>query len=226
MTNNFKDKERFWLYDPTILFDSEDIFNVLPLPNLNDTQKLNAITRMIIILSLVGFTFNRNPTILISAAISLAVIVIVYKIQVKRDMNDLLKKSIREGFASKNDFVDILSSNYQQPSKNNPFMNVLMTDYKDNAKRSAAAPAYNKNIQKDIQDKTKLFNEDISKKLYNNLGDNLSFEHMMRNFYSMPNTQIPNAQEKFAEFCYGDMKSCKDGESCLKNMRRVGTVTY
>ena len=113
MTNNFKDKERFWLYDPTILFDSEDIFNVLPLPNLTDTQKLNAITRMIIILSLVGFTFNRNPTILISAAISLAVIVIVYKIQVKRDMNDLLKKSIREGFASKNDFVDILSSNYQ-----------------------------------------------------------------------------------------------------------------
>ena len=38
-----------------------------------------------------------------------------------------------------------------------------MTDYKDNAKRSAAAPAYNKNIQKDIQDKTKLFNEDISR---------------------------------------------------------------
>ena len=43
MTNNFKDKERFWLYDPTILFDSEDIFNILPLPNLSDTQKLNAI---------------------------------------------------------------------------------------------------------------------------------------------------------------------------------------
>ena len=38
MTNNFKDKERFWLYDPTILFDSEDIFNILPLPNLSDTQ--------------------------------------------------------------------------------------------------------------------------------------------------------------------------------------------
>ena len=44
----------------------------------------------------------------------------------------------------------------------------------------------------------------------------------MRNFYSMPNTSVPNAQEEFAKFCYGDMKSCKDGDSlaCLKNNYR------
>ena len=51
------------------------------------------------------------------------------------------------------------------------------------------------------------------------LGDNLSFDSSMRNFYAMPNTQIPNNQKEFAEFCYGNMPSCKDGDyfQCSKN---------
>ena len=32
-------------------------------------------------------------------------------------------------------------------------------------------------------------------RLYQDLGDNLAFEHSMRNFHSMPNTQIPNNQK-------------------------------
>ena len=51
------------------------------------------------------------------------------------------------------------------------------------------------------------------------LGDNLAFDRSMRNFYAMPNTQIPNAQKKFGEFCYGDMPSCKEGngDQCVAN---------
>jgi len=50
----------------------------------------------------------------------------------------------------------------------------------------------------------------------------------MRNFHTMPNTQIPNNQRSFAEFCYGNMASCKDGDdiSCTKNLRRVGGIPY
>ena len=50
----------------------------------------------------------------------------------------------------------------------------------------------------------------------------------MRNFYSMPNTQIPNNQKAFAEFCVGDMTSCKEGniDACSKINRRVGKVFY
>ena len=43
----------------------------------------------------------------------------------------------------------------------------------------------------------------------------------MRNWYSTANTQIPNNQKGFAEFCYGDMPStCKEGDSlaCIKTM--------
>lgn len=33
----------------------------------------------------------------------------------------------------------------------------------------------------------------------------------MRQFYSTANTTIPNDQGGFAEFCYGDMISAKEG---------------
>ena len=63
-----------------------------------------------------------------------------------------------------------------------------------------------------------------AKKLFEDLGDNLSFEHTMRSFHAMPNTTIPNAQKAFAEFCYGNMPSCKEGDvdACSKINRRIG----
>ena len=45
----------------------------------------------------------------------------------------------------------------------------------------------------------------------------------MRQFHTMPNTKIPNDQNAFAKFCYGDMKSCKDGDDlCTRNNLEAG----
>ena len=42
----------------------------------------------------------------------------------------------------------------------------------------------------------------------------------MRPFYSTANTTIPNDQGAFADFCYGSMVSCKEGNpfACTKQM--------
>ena len=42
----------------------------------------------------------------------------------------------------------------------------------------------------------------------------------MWNWYATPNTTIPNDQDGFANFCYGDMISCKEnnGMACMQNM--------
>ena len=94
-------------------------------------------------------------------------------------------------------------------------MNVLLNEYTDNPNRKPAAPAYNDEVHEEMNEKAKT---DVDERLYKNLGDNLSFENSMRNFYAMPNTQIPNNQRDFALFCYGNMPSCKDGdETCSKN---------
>ena len=52
-----------------------------------------------------------------------------------------------------------------------------------------------------------------------NLGDSFMFDKSMRAFHAMPNTRIPNDQGAFANFCYGNMPSCKEGDKdmCEKN---------
>jgi phospholipid N-methyltransferase len=53
----------------------------------------------------------------------------------------------------------------------------------------------------------------IDKKLFQDVTDNLELEQSMRQFYSTANTTIPNDQTSFAEFCYGDMISAKEGNA-------------
>ena len=68
----------------------------------------------------------------------------------------------------------------------------------------------------------------IKNRLFQDLGDNFVFNQSMRNFYSTPSTTIPNDQKGFAEFCYGNMSSCKEGDTiqCSKNNRRLGNSMY
>ena len=92
----------------------------------------------------------------------------------------------------------------------------------DDPKRKPAAPSFNPAVEEDINEKTKqqiINNNGGNENLFKNLGDNVIFNHSMRNFYSTANTRIPNDQTAFAEFCYGDMPSCKEGNSfaCEKN---------
>ena len=95
-------------------------------------------------------------------------------------------------------------------------MNVLINEYTDNPTRKPAAPVYNEDVHQQMNQKAK---SKTDKRLFKNLGDNISFENSMRNFYAMPNTEIPNNQKDFALFCYGNMPSCKDGDNlqCSKN---------
>jgi hypothetical protein len=52
------------------------------------------------------------------------------------------------------------------------------------------------------------------------------FDHSMRNFYTNPSTTIPNDQEGFANFCFGDMISAKEGNefALARNMPRLGST--
>ena len=153
----------------------------------------------------------------------------------KKNMATLQKQKYiqdNQSETTSNDFKKIMKNKFTLPSKKNPLMNVMMDDYKYNTKRKPAAPSYNKSITKNINNNSKypLLSKSLTdnKKLFRDLGDNLNFEHTMRNFHTMPNTRIPNNQMEFAKFCYGNMASCKDGDdiSCSKNLRRVGPIRY
>ena len=201
---------KFWLNDPNILLNKSYIIELWPNDKFDLARKLNAMTRTIIILTILGYFLTKSIKILVSAIVSLIVLVIIYKTKSKKE---------KEGFTNANEsskgLVKLFENEFTMPTKKNPVMNVLMDEYKYNAHRKKAAPAYNDEILEKIHDSAKTQDP----KLYKNLGDNLTFANSMRNFYSMPNTTIPNKQKDFALFCYGNMKSCKEGDAlqCSKN---------
>ena len=205
----------FWLENPNTLLNKNYITEIWPNSDFNLARKLNAITRLIIILTILGYFFTKSPYIPVSALVSIVILVIIYKSKIKTERVEEFVGSFKKRDAAVKDLDAMLQKEFTMPTKKNPVMNVLMTEYSENPNRKPAAPSYNEVVEEEINDKA----ESKNNKLFKNLGDNLSFEHSMRNFYAMPNTKIPNNQKDFAMFCYGNMPSCKDGDAlqCSKN---------
>ena len=53
----------FWLNNPSILVDKNHITEIWPSNNLNYSEKLNAVTRAIIILSVLGYLMTKSTKI-------------------------------------------------------------------------------------------------------------------------------------------------------------------
>ena len=51
---------QFWLNNPSILMKKDNILNIWPKKNMEQNEKLNSITRLVIILSVIGYTLTEN----------------------------------------------------------------------------------------------------------------------------------------------------------------------
>jgi hypothetical protein len=115
---------------------------------------------------------------------------------------------------------------FQSPSAQNPFSNVLIPDYELNPHKLPAPPITRPEVANEIlQQAVNVVQEanpnfpGITDKLFRDVNDQLTFEQSMRPFTSNPSTTIPNDQGAFAQFCYGSMISCKEGNlfACARN---------
>ena len=215
----------FWINEPTILFQKDKIANIWPLRGMTTDEKLNAITRLVIILTILGFLLTKTIKILITGIVTLVAIVILYKAEILNTNKNKISANTKEAFTNP-DVYKMLKKNFTEPSDKNPAMNVLLTEINDDPNRKAAAPAFNPIVKKEINDKTQEFVADnfgdpkIADKLFKDLGDSFTFDQSMRTWYATANTQVPNDQNAFAEYCYGDMVSCKEGNefACAQGM--------
>jgi hypothetical protein len=252
----------FWINDPTVLFKREEMMDIWPAPLMSIEQKMNAISRIVILLSILGFLITKNVNILLTGAITLAIFVMMYKLQHQEEYdaknggnkdsgsNDTgAGNSVKNSNDKKEGFVN---STFNEPTNTrnglkpimtiptvaNPMMNVLLTEIAYDPERNKAALAYNPKIEKEINHTTEVATvldfeprtiteaEKLRKKLFADLGDKYEFDDSMRSFYTNPNTTIPNDQKAFAEFCYGSMISCKEGNefACQRFNPVLGSV--
>jgi hypothetical protein len=220
-----------WIKSPSILLSKKQINKIWPTKDMTRNEKLNAITRLVILLSILGYFVTHSYNFFITGGVTLAVITILYYIQESKSEVPLQDKV--EGFTNPKVY-EALKTNFTNPTVKNPAMNVLLPEISANPTRKSAAPAYNRAVEKQINDKTEEFvgeefggDKRIKDKLFSTLGDSLEFENFAQHsFYATPNTQIPNDQHGFAEFCYGDMVSAKEGNefALTRNHPRLGSV--
>jgi hypothetical protein len=190
----------FWTQNPSILFNSNYITQIWPYSYMNKDSKFNAMTRFVILLSLFGYMCFNRILILILGIILIGVIVLIYNQNKEGYGNYYYKKYDSEE-------IDI--------KEGNPFNNVLMTDYKFDVQKKEAPLDYTPEIENKINEKTKQSileqNKDNADMIYmfSDNKSNFEFEQSMRQFNSNPSTTIPNKQDGFLKFCYGELYSEK-----------------
>jgi len=228
----------FWIKNPNILFEQKYISEFFPIDSMSYEQKLNAITRSVILLTIIGFLFTKSIRLLLISFITIGAIYLVYyyhELEKSKNLEKVKINSIKENFKGQakdyynNHNIPIPDNLFQNPDSNNPFSNVLMSDYHYNPtlNKKPAPPSFNRNINGKILEQAKKTvmeaNPDqpnIADKLFKDLGEEFVFEQSLHQFYSNPGTTIPNDQGAFADFCYGSMVSCKEGNAfaCVRNM--------
>jgi hypothetical protein len=231
----------FWSNDPTIIFNNKYILDVFPTTDMYYEQKLNSVTRLIILISLLGYFLSGNIRIPIAGLAMIAVVFFIYKSRKYKVTQDMI---LQEGFKQhdsnqKKPIVNpetlksALKSEYKEGNKKNPFSNVLLTQITDEPERKAAPPSFNHEIDQDITRNVKkavqFMNPEIkntSKQLYGDLYENFELDQSNRAFFSTANTRVANDQGSFAQYLYGDMPSSKEANAAGAMQRVADSQRY
>ena len=237
----------FWSNDPTIIFNKDYIFDLWPTMSMCYEQKLNAITRLIVLITVLGYILTMSKRVLIVGAVTLLIIFMLFKMRKQK----LTKKILDEGFTVEGDNVyglvpskpdtivnpvtldSVLRSEFKEGTKNNPFSNVLLTEINDDPNRLSAPPAFNpfvedditKNVKRAVQKMNPGINN-TNKQLYGDLWNNFELDQSNRRFYSTANTRVANDQGAYAQYLYGYMPSGKESNEEGAMMRVKDNYRY
>lgn len=208
----------FWFDQPSILFDVERLIEFFPTNKMTLAEKLNALVRFSIYASILLYLSTNQLIWVYIPFVMLIMSHIIYTNfpKTKREMSGA--EILNQVGAGKDDLE--LLNNYvldkngklcQQPTKNNPFMNVLISDYMDAPNRPAACNPENPEIMEKI-------NQHFNHNLYRNINDVWERGNSQRQFVVNPTTTIPNDRESAMNWFYKTGPTCKDGnlDQCMR----------
>jgi hypothetical protein len=208
----------FWGNNPNILIASFDFF---PIETMSYLQKINAITRSVIFFGIILFLMTQNVRMIAVLGITIVALYFVGRNKTNENFNNPADTVLAEHEIVRND-----TAIFDEPSSSNPFSNPLIGG---DPNKKPAPPAFSEKINDKILKEAKHMVQelnpgqpDIADKLFKDLGEQYVFEQSMRQFNSNPSTTVTNDQTGFAEFCYGSMVSCREGNlfACARNMPR------
>jgi hypothetical protein len=191
-------------------------------------QKLNAISRLIILLTILGYILSMSSRVLVVGFLTLAVIFVLFKMRKQKLTKDMLSEGFQaikgnevtgmfdkkpDSYVNPVTLDSVLKSEFKEGTKKNPFSNVLLTQIGDEPERKPAPPSFNVDVDEDITKNVKrsvqMMNPGIkntNKQLFGDLWQQFELDQFSRQLYSTPNSRVTNDQSAYAQFLYNDMK--------------------
>ena len=212
----------FWVNEPSILFNKTYIFELFPTSKMSYNRQMNSISRLIILLTIVGYLITLSLKLIFISIATLFVIFLLHQQKEKKEgfsQPQVYKSMCTGGGNSCEEIVNpetlqsFARNEFKEGNKKNPFSNVLLTEILDDPNRNAAPPSFNPVIEEDITTNVKrsvqMMNPGIdntNKQLFSDLTDKFYLDQSNRAFFSTANTRVSNDQTAFANFLYGDLK--------------------
>ena len=227
MSSTNSTDEKFWIHDPIVLFRNFCNFNPLQSLNTSNLSKnFNSYTRFILILMIILYSATKK-LYYIYVGIVLIVIIIalnyffgsdsfesidMYELILngKNNLNNPVNNYVKDNNLLNEAQLPKRTSDYFNPNVavNNPLKNTPITDYDKKQEYSKATLSTGGDTSSFV--KGKIFQTE----------NDYVFDTSTRQFYTMPNTTVPNDQTSFANWLYGTENICKEGSIY---MHRLGT---
>lgn len=213
----------FWGDDYSILINTDRIIEFFPTNDQSIPERINAISRLIVYISILTSIYQEKPNALYFGIIMLIFVFFLYKtgkdeIKLKKEttntQDQMFTKEIIEPFkaTSPENDISILPSldddddennndKCVMPTVENPFMNYLLND---NANRPPACKGSG------VQEMAANL---LNKQLFDDFDTVYSKSMNERMFRTMPSTTAISEREKFIKFLNEESQNCKT-ESC------------
>jgi hypothetical protein len=182
--------EQIWFKNPTVLFDKDTWTKFVPTKDMTTGEALNAVLRFSVYFSLILFLATSVSGYIMAIPIMMVSTILLH--------NLFPNGKTIESFVAKAQAN--VGPEYTRPSKENPFMNVLLTEIQDNPDREDAAPTNRRDVKADIYKSFQATSD-----IYMDTTDLFDQAQAMRTFHTMQSARVPNDLEGFKKWLAKDL---------------------
>lgn len=203
-----KHRETIWFESLPTFMTPETVVRFFPVQGMTLDEQLNAVLRFAIYFAVILLIGGRSSRVMFIPLIVAGGTYFMHQ-AAKNDVNVM-----REGLTASRNSTSTpnvsKTKNCTLPTRHNPFMNVLPSDYASNPKRGPACDIQDFKVSKKVE---KMFDTGLVR----DSDDVFKRNAGSRQFMTNPSTTIPNDQSGFAQWLYGIKPVCKTSnrKSCM-----------
>jgi hypothetical protein len=177
--------EQIWFKNPTVLFDRDTWSKFVPTKDMSTTEALNSVVRFSTYFSLILFMATGVGGYVLAIPIVMVTTAILHTLfpNGKTIESFIAKEGSNAG------------PEYTMPSKENPFMNVLLTEIQDNPNRPDAASTSRRDVKAEVYKSFQATSD-----LHMDTTDLFDQSQAMRTFHTLQSSKVPNDLDGFKKW--------------------------